>query len=92
MSRTVIYSDLTKRIAWDKARQNGCLDDYTFAVSQSLWTWKMDYDDVEQHYNDIINDAAGIYTENIKMHSLLGKHASTPIMRSESMLISFTIN
>jgi hypothetical protein len=30
MSRTVIYSDLTKRIAWDKARQNGCLDDYTF--------------------------------------------------------------
>jgi hypothetical protein len=37
-------------------------------------------------------DAAGIYTENIKMRSLLGKHASTPIMLSESMLILFTIN
>jgi hypothetical protein len=65
MSRTVIYSDLTKRIAWDKACQNGCIDDYTIAVSQSLWTWKMDYDDVEQHYNDIISALKKAATETL---------------------------
>ena len=65
MSRTVIYSDLTKRIAWDKARQNGCIDDYTIAISQSLWTWKMDYDDVEQYYNDIISALKKAATETL---------------------------
>ena len=46
---------INKTNCLDKARQNGCIDDYTFALSQSLWTWKMDYDDVEQYYNDIIS-------------------------------------
>jgi hypothetical protein len=65
MSRTVIYPDLTKRIAWDKARQNGCIDDYTFSVSESVWTWKMDYDNVEQYYNDIINALKKAATETL---------------------------
>jgi hypothetical protein len=65
MSRRVIYPDLTKRIAWDKARQNGCIDDYTFSVSESVWTWKMDYDNVEQYYNDIINALKKAATETL---------------------------
>ena len=46
--------DVTKRIAWDKAIQNGAVNDYSYAVSQNLWTLTLDFNDVELYYSQIL--------------------------------------
>lgn len=43
------------KIAWTKAIENGCIFDYTFAVSQNLWSVDMDQTDIETYYEEIIS-------------------------------------
>ena len=54
-------SNMQTRVAWDKAVDNNCISDYTFAVSQNLWGIQMNASNIESFYSEIIkaiHDAA----------------------------------
>ena len=60
-----ITLDRIPRIAWDKAINSGKITDYTFAVSQSLWTLSESQSDIEIYYNILIEALINASTETV---------------------------
>ena len=68
IENTNLEYSTTCRIAWDKAVDTGKVIDYSFAVSQHLWTLSQhECDDIETYYNILLKAVSNSTTETLPL-------------------------